>query len=128
MLLDNGYDCVKPVVQCDAVPQWGTASIVDGIVTVQKLEKATFGQARSLNLTLKPEKIGSGRKRSLPKSGLVTKPVKVHRFGTIRRFGASHQVSTILGKRGFRDFPNVVFYSTKYRRLMRQKKLHEGSL
>ena len=45
----------------------------------------------------------------------------IKRFGTIRRYAATHQASSILGKRGSRDFPNTVYYSEQYKQAVAAK-------
>ena len=45
----------------------------------------------------------------------------IKRFGTIRKYAANHQASSILGKRGSRDFPNTVYYSEQYKQAVAAK-------
>jgi hypothetical protein len=75
-----------------------------------------------LYLTIVPEPIQDGRKRQLLESGLVDEPMTIKRFCTIRRYAATHQASSILGKRGCRDFPNTVYYSEQYKQAVAAKK------
>ena len=43
-LLQNGYDAVKPLIQCpDVVPQWGQAIMQDGVVRIQQIDRQRFG-------------------------------------------------------------------------------------
>ena len=112
----------KPLVHHDgAVPKWGKAVMQDGVVTLIATSAPKFGQAQSLHLTLVPEPIQDGRKRQLPESGLVDEPMTIKRFGTIRRYAATHQVSSILGKSGCRDLPNTVYCSEQYKQAVAAK-------
>ena len=123
----NGYPANKPTVHCDGkIPKWGMVVLESGAARIEPLARPCFGAARSLNLVLMPEGVQPGRKRKLPQSGLVKKPLKITRFGTLRRHAATHQVSSALGVRGCRDFANNVFYSTKYKKLMKTRKQSRG--
>ena len=103
------------------IPKWGRLEQVDGLTFhIVALTPPELSRAPSLGFTLHPEPVPDSRKRPLPKSGLVTKPVSVARFGTLRRHGAAHQVSTALSIRGMHDFPNVVYYSSAYTSYMAQ--------
>jgi hypothetical protein len=115
---DHDYSGVKPEAVCeDDIPKWGEI-IFDGDNKAHEgaLKPPVFGKTKSLNMTLWPEGL-QGKKlvRGLPKSGIIKGPVKIHRFGTIRTYGATHQKANVLGVRNFRDFANTMFYSTKYR-------------
>ncbi|MFM7979332.1 MAG: hypothetical protein ACKPKO_08465, partial [Candidatus Fonsibacter sp.] len=74
-----------------------------------------------MHLTLVPEPIQDGRNRQLPESGLVDEPMTIKRFGTTRRYAATHKASSILGKRGNRDVPNTVYYSEQYKQAVAAK-------
>ena len=94
----------------------------DGVVALLATSAQKLVQAQSLYLALVPEPIQDGRKRQLLESGLVDEPMTIKRFGTIRRYAATHQASSILGKRGCRDFPNTVYYSEQYKQAVAAKK------
>ena len=101
------------------IPKWGRLQQVDdSTFNIVAAKHPTLSVAPSLGFTLYPEPVPESRKRPLPKSGLVTEPVTVPRFGTLRRHGAAHQVSTALNIRGMRDFPNVIYYSSAYKEHM----------
>ena len=103
------------------IPKWGRLEQVDDLTFhIVAMTPPSLSLAPSLGFTLHPEPVPDSRKRPLPKSGLVTKPVKISRFGTLRRHGAAHQVATALGIRGMRDFPNVIYYSSAYKEHMAQ--------
>ena len=119
-LLEHGYQVDKSEVICEGsgVATWGMAKMENGKIVLTALPKPCFGKAPSLKLILKPERPDPMRKRKLPKSGLIKKKFKLHRFGTLRRHGACHQRSTILGVRGCKDFANNLYFCTKYQKRM----------
>ena len=123
----RGYSGQKPVIEHEgSIPKWGRAVAYDGRVEIQMIPRPKFGETASIGLTLRPERIPKRRRRALPKSGLVKTPMKINRFGTIRRYAATHQVSACLTVRGCRDLPNNIFYSTKYRKHMQKLKKARG--
>ena len=71
-LVNHGYGGDNPLITCEgSIPKWGTVVLEDGIAKLQPIERPTFGQARSLALTVKHEGVNPKRKHALPRSGLV---------------------------------------------------------
>ena len=102
----------------DKIPHWGEV-VLDGLtVRIEKLNAPPLTKAPGLDLELQPEPVPASRKRPLPQSGLITKPVKVQRFGTIRRYSATHQAASALGVRNFRELSNCMFFSDVYQQDM----------
>ena len=52
--------------------------------------------------------------------GIITKPTRIKRYGSIRCYGATWHASSVLTQRGFRDLPNNVYYSQQYKAAMKK--------
>ena len=107
-------------------PAWGKLRLRGMEATVQPIKTPNMGSAVGLGFTLHPEPVPASRKRKLPACGLVTKPLKVNYFGTLRRYGASHAASSVLSIRGCRDFPNCIRFADKYTAHMESMRLPPG--
>ena len=118
----QGFTVQPEVKMAKTIPPWGDVSAEGGIAEIRALPRPQFGRPQSLNLLIKPERVLKARKRALPKSGLVHKPMRIRRFGTLRCYSATFQRSTALGKRGCRDMGNIIYYSTKYKATMKRKR------
>ena len=122
----QGFTVQPEVKMAKKIPPWGYVSAEGGIAEIRALPRPQFGRPQSLNLLIKPERVLKARKRALPKSGLVQKPMRIRRFGTLRCYSATFQRSTALGKRGCRDMGNAIYYSTKCKATMKRNGLSRG--
>ena len=52
--------------------------------------------------------------------GIITKPTRIKRYGSVRCYGATWHASSVLTQRGFRDLPNNVYYSQQYKAAMKK--------
>ena len=86
----------------------------------------SFPKRPALNIKLTPEKIPDSRTRPLPGSGACTGPVTVRAYGTPRCHSATHQTSSALTNRGYRDLPNCIYYSKEYKQIMKEKGQERG--
>ena len=55
------------------------------------------------------------------RSGLVTEPITANFYGTLRCHSATHQRSSALTWRGYRDLPNQVFFQRRYKNQMKRR-------
>ena len=110
----------------DYLPKCGAVDMLTNILRIVKLQGPKFGTPLGLGLTVVPQPIPPTRKRKAPASGFVQQPLKLNKFGTIRRYTATHMAASALSNRGCRDFPNVIFFSTAYSEEMTKQGQDKG--